>query len=311
MAILDDRDAKTITSSVVTGIAEFAAEVVGPKNEDAFIRVWPRSPDNNAHAGNSLGFLRYLSRSPATALRVDFPTAYSLTLDRAVTAPNAVIGISIGNNRPTERSNWKFIFPGDTIAIPGGATRAWIFNADTIDQITYITNPLSFPVGYCGFLAGIRPNLPAPTQSNPIGEARIIHAGFQGGPSGLHDVVFNRGRMKNITVRLAALGTNRAPLATTSFLQLITLHALSPEEVATDGALESETLDSLPQSLSYVPLGDRYISGRNAHGDATFTLTSPRLHVIQFASGSGGSIGLVTWSGGTAVSVLYRIESAD
>lgn len=224
-------------------------ELDGRPNEagDSFVRYWPPNPGNGSPAdGNSLGFLRYLSRDPTTALQCDCPGGYSLTLDRAYTAPNATVGVAFLAPSPF-RSNWVIMAPGDTIYVPGGFERFWLFNADQYDRIpTYGTLLAYSGLGYCSFLVGTRRNGAAPLQSvtHPIAKTVFVASGG----TGLFGYV-PIGRMRHLGLEANSYtGTVYDVLGntiTTLSLQFMSAHDFSGSPASAGTLLAKETIEAV------------------------------------------------------------------
>ncbi len=294
MGILNWEDEELISRSAATGIVAARASMDGGTNAEIFKRVWPPSP--GTVGGNTLGFLRYLSRSPASALRVDSPKGYSLTLDRSVTAPNAVIAIAF--DKPTQyRSGWMFLFPGETIFVPGSFTRFWMFNADGLDRVSTDTN--DYPLGYCGFLIGTQQNGAKPDQSETLPAARII--GMMN--SGTLAMYLGRGRMRRLGVQAIGVDASAQPLQSAFFTSFSIAMSLRAQTAIAD--FRNETLDELdPSAFFGTVLVHSMIAtaGRSAHT----TVDVPEGDLILFAHDRAQ-----TYFGTAISSYVYQLTAAD
>ncbi len=190
--VLDDSDADVIAEGIRLAGAPPPPDTL---ERDLWLRVWPPSPAAGI-AGNSLGFLRYCPRDPTAALRVDCELAYSLTLDRHVTAPNAVVGVSF-LRASGSRGAWQYLFPGETVYVPAGFRHFWLYNADNLDAIAlfFLAN---LPLGHCGFTIGLRPGTAAPSQLAPLPLVRTIHSAFSAASPRM---AFGAGRVRRVVVR--------------------------------------------------------------------------------------------------------------
>jgi hypothetical protein len=209
VATLDYDDSELIASSVAAGLAaDREARAPRVNDPDLFRRVCRR-----ARRHCNFGFSAH--RDPASALKVELPLCYSLTLDRAVTAPNAVIGISLGKPA-SSRSGWTFLFPGETLQIPGGATKCWIWNADGLEQLSGGLPAADMrQLGYCGFLIGTRPGGISPAQLAPHPSARIFHVAEATIDSPMY---FATGASRRLLVRAIPLDINGDVISNASFL---------------------------------------------------------------------------------------------
>ena len=224
----------------------------GKVNEagDSFVRYWPPCPlPGTAPDGNTLSFLRYLSRDPAVPLLCECPGGYSLTLDRQVSAPNAEIGVTFIPPSPY-RSQWIFMRPGDTCHVPGGFERFWIYNADLLDKTFTAFQSFNFwPVGYAGFLVGTRRNGSPPVQRDVHPFSRLIGVYvFDPANPGTEYALFGRGACRNVEIVANGMDDTGA-LASGPFVFPIHLHALHrrlPLAAGNTGySRDGETLDHL------------------------------------------------------------------
>jgi hypothetical protein len=213
---------------------------------DAFVRYWPPNPQpGTAPDGNTAGFLRYLTRNPSAPLQCDCQGGFSLTLDRSATAPSAMIGVAFLSPSPY-RSNWLWMFPGDTIYVPGGFDRFWIYNADLLDQsIGGLPAAASRGLGYCAFLIGTRRNGLAPSQVSPHPYMRLIGCSLASTFS-----TVPLGRCTQVVIQAGAMQAgNTASAAGNATLSLsidLLMRRVALATAITGTSLDSETLDAFP-----------------------------------------------------------------
>lgn len=274
---------------------------------NAFERLWPPDPLTFGVApsvlgrGDVLGFLRYLTRNPANALQVDSPRGYSLTLDRMVTAPNAVIGVSF--QQTTYKSKWVFLTPGDTIMVPGGFDRFYMWNADDLDAVG--VGVAATPSGYCGFLVGTRRNGKPPTQTTARPRARVIGAAI--GP-----LWFGLGRCSRLKVTLIPLDAGGAFCANTSWTGLFILneYARCLSVPMTGAAFDKEAIDD-NAPLTQVAFGSRSVWAtaipQPGNPSAAVTVIEARRGLFAQLS----AVGATLWSGTAIASVLTQVESDE
>ena len=280
-----------VARGVAAGIEAARLRLDGVASEagGAWARVWPPG-------GDRLSFLRYLTRDPAQAIAVDSPRGYSLTLDRTVTAPTATLGVSF--DRPTPyRSRWLYLTPGDTLTVPGGFERFWIFNADAMYAVQDpATNPptVNFPLGFCGFLVGTRRRAGAPVQHAVRAPAHIVQAWITSGAG----PYFVRGGCT--LFRLTALLLDALNRALNAPLIINVNLSAYPDHLPADAVngsystalIEGMSMDDRRQ-LANVPDQTLYLSAPNGGAAfAHFEFTQPLGLFTGVALPGGGTAGL-------------------
>lgn len=268
----------------------------------SFVRVWPPSP--GTVDGDRLGFLRYLTRDPAAALEVQTALGYSLTLDRAVTAPNAVVGVAF--DRPTPyRSQWVFLTPGETYHVPGGFNRFWLYNADQLDQVSGgLPAATRRPIGYCAFLVGTRRNGLPPRQAATIPLARVCGL-FAGAMTiNVADALVPVGRARKFALTAWALDAGGVKVATAFGYAIVLGFAerqLGGAIVAT--SLDAEGVDN-PNNIVIGASPQRRLVMWGENGTARESVDADGAWFLHF-----GNAALIF--GTTAVSVALQVTAVD
>lgn len=142
---------------------------------EPFQRVWIPNGEVVTN-GNGLGCYAQLPRVPNEAIRVNCGKSFTLTLDTEWTTPQAILGVKFGSP-PASRTDCVVLMPGDTLDVPSGFDKFWVFAADNLDLYTGETTP--GVVGYVSFLTGrhlgARPHL-----RGPHPKARVLSLGGEG-----------------------------------------------------------------------------------------------------------------------------------
>lgn len=159
--------------------------VPGREQPTPFDRIWlPPCPAAlgdpllGPPAPTSLGTYGYLPRLPRLAVRVQTGKAYSLTLDREWTTPQAILGIKFGAC-PASLTDCVTVVPGETLHVPNGFTEFWVFAADSYNFYAgdnYNPNIYGYLVGYVSFLVG-RHLGATPPRREPHPIARLLAIG--------------------------------------------------------------------------------------------------------------------------------------
>jgi hypothetical protein len=238
----------------------------GQEPMQPFDRIWlPKGDGITASTGvaNPTGLACYgqMTRVPGGAYRVECGHAYSLTLDRQWSTPQAIIGVKF-SAPPSSRTDCIILTPGDTIQVKSGFDRFWIFAADNLDQFAF---PLNGILGYVSFLVGRTVDNTTPLQPECHPTARAV-AWSSSANVGVGYV--NNGKFKRL--RVLACPMNAGAIDATGFSGLITQDAAV--RVAFPDA-------SLPTAIAETPdQGQFSQGGLGAQWSAGYT--APRMHTI-------------------------------
>jgi hypothetical protein len=140
-------------------------------------RIWlppGNAPDGVPHP-TSLGCYGEMPRDPHFAVRVQTGMAFTLTLDKEWTTPQALIGVKFGS-APGSRTDCTVLVPGQTLHVPNGFTEFWAYAADDLDIFGF-PNPDDdwILLGYVSFIVG-RSLGATPNPREPHPHARVLSA---------------------------------------------------------------------------------------------------------------------------------------